>query len=204
MIMKLPGSTIQADLSGPGGADAILSPLFLTGGLTLSQVVQLTGLEPYVIQNWVKRGFLTPPQHKKYSRRQFCRILLINMLKDSLQLEKICQLLSYVNGHLDDERDDIIDDSLLYLYVVRLVVLAEGHHTGGGGELERWCDQILEEYGEPVPGARERVDRCLQVMLTAYLAACLKREAEEMLAGLDLPAVKPQTWDPTPGKSRSE
>ncbi|MFR8526814.1 MAG: MerR family transcriptional regulator [Flavonifractor plautii] len=27
----------------------------------LSQVASLTGLEPYVIQNWVRRGFVAPP-----------------------------------------------------------------------------------------------------------------------------------------------
>ena len=114
----LPGTTVEADLRRPDAADMLLSPLFLTGGLMLSQVSQLTGLEPYVIQNWVKRGFVSPPERKKYSRRQFCRILFINMLKDVLQLEKICQLLSYVNGALADESDDLVDDSYLYTCLV--------------------------------------------------------------------------------------
>ena len=47
----------------------------------LSQVASLTGLEPYVIQNWVRRGFVAPPERKRYSRRQFSRIVLINMLE---------------------------------------------------------------------------------------------------------------------------
>ena len=97
----LPGTTVEADLSQPHAAEKVLHPLFLPGGLMLSQVARLTGLEPYVIQNWVKRGFVSPPERKKYSRRQFCRILVINMLKDALQLEKICKVLSYVNGDLD-------------------------------------------------------------------------------------------------------
>ena len=64
MIDVLPGTTVEADLRRPDAADMLLSPLFLTGGLMLSQVSQLTGLEPHVIQNWVKRGFVSPPERK--------------------------------------------------------------------------------------------------------------------------------------------
>ena len=40
----------------------------------LSQVTQVTGLEPYIIQNWVRRGFLAPPKQRKYTRRQLDKI----------------------------------------------------------------------------------------------------------------------------------
>lgn len=86
----------------------------------LSQVCQITGLEPYAVQNWVKRGFLAPPVKKKYNRRQLSRIIIINMLKTALPMESICRILSYVNGQLDDESDDIIDDSVMYLIFLRL------------------------------------------------------------------------------------
>lgn len=184
MIKTLPGTTVEADLTRPDAADALLSPLFLTGGLMLSQVSQLTGLEAHMIQNWVKRGFLSPPQHKKYSQRQFCRILIINMLKDSLQLEKICALLSYVNGHLDDESDDLVDDSYLYARAVELIGQLEQSPLAGPEELDARCEKVLSDYGGEAPGARERVRRVLRVILTAHLAAQLKREAESLLADL--------------------
>lgn len=109
----------------------------------LSQVSQLTGLEPHVIQNWVKRGFVSPPRNKRYSRNQFSRIALINMLKDCLRLDQITRLLSYLNGHLDDESDDIIDESRLYTYITRLVFQAErspwpGGSSGGRGAPRCW------------------------------------------------------------------
>lgn len=180
----LPGTTIPMDWDRPEEAETLLSSLFLAGGLMLSQVSSLTGLEPYVIQNWVRRGFVAPPERKRYSRRQFSRIVLINMLKDSLQLDKICALLSYVNGELDDESDDLIDDAQLYCYVVRLAALVEEKRPSGPEEARRWCGEAAADFAEPVPGARERVERCLHVILTAYLAARLKREAEGLLAGL--------------------
>ena len=184
MAKTLPGTTIAVDWNRPEEAETLLNSLFLAGGLMLSQVASLTGLEPYVIQNWVRRGFVAPPERKRYSRRQFSRIVIINMLKDSMQLEKICALLSYVNGDLDDESDDLIDDSQLYRYIVRLAALTEEHPPTGPDEAARWCQTAVSDFSEPVPGARDRVVRCLHVILTAYLAARLKREAEALLAEL--------------------
>lgn len=184
MIKKLPGTVVEVDLTRPDAADALLDPLFLTGGLMLSQVSQLTGLEPYVIQNWVKRGFLSPPQRKKYSRRQFCRILIINMLKDALQLDKICALLSYFNGSLSDESDDLIDDAYLYSILVRLLGRME-QELPTEEALEAWCEEALSGYGEPCPGARTRVSRGMRVILTGLIAARYKQETERLLTGLD-------------------
>ena len=186
MIGALPGTTIETDLSRDDAAQALLSPLFLTGGLVLSQVAQLTGLEPYVIQNWIKRGFVSPPKNKKYSRGQLCRIATINLLKDCLRLDQITRLLSYLNGNLTDESDDLIDDFELYATITRLVFRLERSPQSGREEWQAWCAQVLEDYAEPYPGARDRVRRGLQVIITAYAAARLKGRAEQMLRALDL------------------
>lgn len=181
----LPGTTVEADLSQPHAAEKVLHPLFLPGGLMLSQVARLTGLEPYVIQNWVKRGFVSPPERKKYSRRQFCRILVINMLKDALQLEKICKVLSYVNGDLDDESDDLIGDDHFYVLLVDLIGQMGQGPLPDREERRAKCAAALADYGEPFPGARERVLEGLDIILTAYLAARLRQQAEEQIARLE-------------------
>lgn len=93
MAKTLPGTTIAVDWNRPEEAETLLNSLFLAGGLMLSQVASLTGLEPYVIQNWVRRGFVAPPERKRYSRRQFSRIVLINMLNVALQTS--CEKFSY-------------------------------------------------------------------------------------------------------------
>ena len=185
MASCLPGTTVPVDPTRPDGAEALLSPLFLAGGLTLSQVAQLTGLEPHMIQNWVRRGFVSPPQGKRYTRRQFSRILMISMLRGCMQLDKICFLLSYVNGHLDDESDDLIDDWQLYCYTARLIVRARREPLADGETRRRWCAGVLEDYQEPRPGARERVERCLHIILTAWLAGELKQEADGLMAELE-------------------
>ena len=153
--------------------------MFLPGGMVLSQVSAITGLESYTIQNWVKRGFLTAPQNKRYTLRQLCRIIHINMLKGVLPLERICGLLSFVNGQLDNEQDDVIDDADLYFIFLRLA--ANSRELYRAEDREAVLEEALADYAEPVPGAKTRVKETLRIMLTAWLAARMTQEAERML-----------------------
>ena len=93
MQWTIPGTTLTAQRSDADKVSELFQSMFLAGGLTLSQVSSITGLEPYTIQNWVKRGFLSPPRQKRYDMEQVCRIITINMLKGALTLEKICTIL---------------------------------------------------------------------------------------------------------------
>lgn len=178
----LPGTVLKARAEDAGSAPALLQPMFLAGGMVLSQVASVTGLEPYIIQNWVKRGFLAPPQNKRYTLRQLCRILNINMLKGVLPMERICGMLAYINGQLDDEGDDTIDDSQLYFMFVKLA--AHAKELDQSGAWQEAIDQVLQSYQETIPGARERIAKVLRVMLIAYVAARMKEEAEALLTEL--------------------
>ena len=179
MNWTIPGTVLQIPRQDAQRIDDVFRSMFLAGGMVLSQVSGITGLEPYTVQNWVKRGFLMPPERKRYTLRQLCRIININMLKSVLPMERICGLLGYINGHLDDECDDVIDDSQLYFMFVRLA--ARGKELYREEEREALLEQMLADYAEPVPGAKRRVKEVLRVMLTAWLAACMRQEAENML-----------------------
>ena len=85
----IPGTVLRGEGGEAEHIEALFQPMFLAGGMVLSQVASLTGLEPYIVQNWVKRGFLAPPQNKRYSLRQLCRILNINSLRGVLPMERI-------------------------------------------------------------------------------------------------------------------
>ncbi len=182
MQWTIPGTVLQADTADGTAIEEMLRSLFLGGGLVLSQISQITGLEPYTVQNWVKRGFLTKPESKRYSLRQLCRILNINMLKAALPMEEICNLLQYINGHLDDESDDLIDDSQLYFLFVRLAAQHRQMNTPEGRDLVICA--ALSEYQEPKPGAKERVEQVLKIMLTAWAAAQLRLHTEKMVKEL--------------------
>lgn len=183
MQWNIPGTVLQIPRDEADQVESRFSAMFMAGGMVLSQVASVTGLEPYTVQNWVKRGFLPPPEQKRYTLRQLCRIININMLRASLPMEKICGLLSYVNGRLDDTADDIIDDAKLYFLFVRLAARAKQLD-----DPEKW-DQAMEaalaDYQEPVPGARVRVEKALRVMMTAWVAARMRQQAEEQLKLLE-------------------
>lgn len=179
MEWTLPGTVLQIPDKDAQQTQQVFSALFLGGGIVLSQVSGITGLEPYTVQNWVKRGFLPPPEKKRYTLRQLCRIININMLKSILPMERICGLLTYINGHLDDESDDIIDDSKLYFMFVELAMQAR--ELSDESARERALADTLAAYEEPVPGAKDRVAKVLRIMLTGYLAAKLQQQTEIMV-----------------------
>lgn len=178
----LPGTTLEVPRSDADRTPELFHPMFLTGGMMLSQVIHITGLETHTIQNWVKRGYLTPPEKKKYSQRQLSRILIINMLRSALPLERICGLLQYINGHLDDEADDLIDDTQLYFLFIRLANYHRQMKDTAGRE--GYLHKVLTDYEEPQPGAKERVEKVLRIMLTAWAASQLRQTAERMTAQL--------------------
>ena len=178
----IPGTTLQIDKTNAIRVAELFQSMFLSGGMVLSQVANITGLEAYTVQNWVKRGFLSPPIHKQYTIEQLCRILNINMLRSILPMERICGLLSYINGDLDDDRDDIIKDSDLYFIFVKLA--ARARQLDDAAHRDEIIAATLEGYVEPVPGSKERISKALRVMLTAWVAARMKQEAEAMLEGL--------------------
>ena len=180
----LPGTVLSVDADRPQAAEEVFSSLFLAGGLVLSQVTQVTGLEPYIIQNWVRRGFLAPPKQRKYTRRQLSRILMINALKSTLSIEQICKLLSYINGALDDEGDDTIDDTELYGAFVLVAGSVRKHGLTSESEMNRLIADGLKDYKESIPGAKERIEQALRIMITAWRAAQLQTKAQSMMNAL--------------------
>ena len=182
MQWNVPGTVLTVPIEDTEHIPEKLTSMFLGGGMVLSQVAAVTGLEPYTIQNWVKRGFLAKPVGKKYTLRQLCRILNINMLKDALIMEDIVGLLQYINGDLSDESDDLIDDPQLYFLFVKLAAKHRRMNTSAGRDA--YLQDMLLDYKEPVPGAKDRVAKVLQIMLTAWAAAQLKQTAQKMIKDL--------------------
>lgn len=183
MNWTIPGTTLTADRSRADGTEELFHSMFLAGGLTLSQVSAVSGLESHTIQNWVKRGFLSPPRGKRYDMEQVCRIINMNLLKGALPLEQICSLMTYLNGVLTDESDDLVDDTVLYFMFVRLA--ARARYIGGNQNWDDALMQITADYVEPVPGARDKLIRVLKIMLTVWVANTLRTAAETMIHELE-------------------
>ena len=155
----------------------------ITNGITLSQVCEITGLEPATIQNWIKRGYVNPAVNRKYSKGQVARIILINMLREAMVIEKVVRLLSYVNGDLLDRSDDIMDDSDIYQCLLKIIVLQEKNILFVDS-LANIIDMQLKDFKEPYSGAKERLKLALEAMAFAWEAAKFKQYANRLLEGL--------------------
>ena len=180
----IPGTTLIAQQEDTGSLQQQFEAMFLCGGMSLRQVTDVTGLDPYLIQNWVKRGYLSNPVRKRYSLNQLSRIITIGMLRGVLSMERICALLSYVNGKLDDEGDDLISDADLYFLFLTLAAQARDLDTR-----DQWnqaLEATLAHYEEPIPGSRQRVREVLRIMLTAWVASRMAQEADKMMTALEL------------------
>jgi hypothetical protein len=182
MEWTIPGTAIRGSRADVEGCIRQIEGMFLGGGMIRSQLASVSGVEAHDIQNWVKRGFLPNPVNKRYSCSQFCRIVTINMLRSAMTMDKICSLLTYINGELDDESDDLIDDTVLYFMFLRLA--ARARHIGGTESWDTAIADILKDYVEPVPGAKKRIDQVLRIMLTAWIGVQTIRRAEAMLLDL--------------------
>lgn len=182
MQWTIPGTTLTGERGEADRTPERFQAMFLAGGLTLSQVASITGLEPYTIQNWVKRGFLPSPVNKRYDMEQVCRLININILKGTMPLEQIIKLMAYLNGDLADECDDLVDDTMLFFLFVKLA--ARARYIGGTETWDDALEHVTQDYEEPIPGARQKLIKVLKVMLTIWMANRLKAEAENMIAEL--------------------
>lgn len=183
---NIPGTVLEREKMGGVTGGAFLSKIFfVTDGIMLGQIRDITGVDGTTLQNWVKRGWLMRPQNKLYGKDQVARILIINMMRDTMQLSKITFLLQYINGRLDDTSDDIITDSDLYDYICRLLdVLVEGE-TGSMDKLPRLICSVTDTYVERCAGARERLNRALEIILLSCWASLVKGQADRKLEELD-------------------
>lgn len=184
MATTFPGTTIEVSALTKGSSKALFDGIFAAGGITLSQVSVMTGLEPHVIQNWVKRGFLSSPVKRQYSRQQFARIIIINMLRESLQIDRICGLIRVIEGEINDPNDDLIRDNELYH---RYVDMLSDNRIDMIDEktVMAAAESAAEGFIERAPGEKKKLCRLLQVMFYAHTASRLKERSGEILATLE-------------------
>ena len=180
MATTYPGTTIETLSIVKNSSKILFEGIFAAGGITMSQVSNMTGLEPYLIQNWVKRKFLSSPVKKLYSSEQFARILIINMLRDSLQIESICNLIDVIAGEPTDKSDDLISDEELYHRYVNMIAEWDVAAYNKQDILKR-AELAAEDFEEKNFGDRHKLIKILQVMLYAHAASKLRDNAKEIL-----------------------
>lgn len=152
-----------------------------TGGLSLSQVCAVTGLEGSTIQNWVKRGWVEHPIGKKYEEVHIARILIINALKECIKLEHIAMLMSYVKGQSFDGNETKIKESMLYDFLCDALKQSGRTDDHSRGGVESVVERVIKDHKEPDPNTRERIRKALSLMMYACVCTDVKRRTEAMM-----------------------
>lgn len=170
MSTTFPGTTIEALSLEKGSSRSLFDGIFATGGITLSQVSIMTGLEPYLIQNWIKRGFVGHPVGRVYTREQFARIVIINMLRDTVQIEHICRAIGEMLA------DGTVQEDALYHCYVDMV--AGGYiNVSDPRAVTEAAEAISRDIEPRGPHGRKLLCRMLAAMLYAHTAAQLRTMA---------------------------
>ena len=179
----IPGTVRKKDEMGNVTGKEFLDKIFyISDGIMLSQIRDVSGVDGSTLQNWVKRGWIGTTTNKKYTKDQLARILIINMLRSCMLLEHIDFLLHYINGEIDDKNDDIVPESVLYDYICRSYDIFTEKKYETDDELKAVISDVINDYVEPVDGAKERLSSALEIILIAYFCSTVGKYAN-MLFG---------------------
>lgn len=182
----IPGTVIEKEKIGNiTGCEFLDKIFFITDGIMLSQIREICAIDGSTLQNWTKRGWVPSPKNKKYNKNQLARILIINMMRETMQLDKIAQVLSYVNGKVEDTGDDIIPESELYGYLCVIIDhLVEDELPPDAENMQDLIARTLCSYVERIAGATKRLQKACSVIILSYYAALVRQKANIMYADI--------------------
>lgn len=182
-VNNIPGTILNRDkMDGATGLEFLDKVFFITDKIMLSQIREITGIDGTTLQNWLKRGWVGTPNKKSYTKEHLARILIINMMRDTMQLSRIIFILQYVNGK--SEEDKIVRESVLYGYICKVLDrLSENGEISGAG-IDGIISDVLSDYNETVSGAERRLSVGIKVITITYYSALIKAEAEAILDSL--------------------
>ena len=183
MIEKIPGTMLDFNPVIAEDCFSTIAPLLtVTKGLTLSQVSEVTGLEHSTIQNWVKRGWVKNPEGKRYGEEQLMRIILINMMRGSMQLEQITFLMSYINGSVEDRSDDILPDRELFNMLCSVIYKCDSNAIYDNEKLESTIDESIEKAVLHDDISKNKLKTAVKAMVLAILSTRMRDLAQRSLA----------------------
>ena len=178
----IPGTKLlRSEAGGATGLEFLSKIFFVSDGVMLNEIREVSGIDGSTLQNWTKRGWVANSKLKRYDINQFAHILIINMLRSCMQLDKIASLIEYINGDLDDRSDDIIADSVLYDYICRILESLRSYEVSSLSTVKDEVNKVTVDYVERFPGAKERLVNALEIIVVAYCATIIKKYSDSML-----------------------
>lgn len=181
----IPGTVLKKqDMGNCTGLDFLNKIFYITDGVMMAEIRNISGIDTSTLQNWVKRRWVANAKLKKYDIDQVAHILIINMLRSCMQLDHIAFLIRYINGNVDSQGDDIIRDSILYDYICRIIERLTENDSVPEQNVKLYIREVLSDYEEKVGGARKRLETALEIIIVAYYASLMKQKADGMLVAL--------------------
>lgn len=181
----IPGTILKkSDMGNSTGLEFLNKIFFITDGVMMGEIRNISGIDSSTLQNWVKRQWICSSKLKKYDIDQVAHILIINMLRSCMQLDRISFLIRYINGNVDTKGDDIIRDSVLYDYICRIVDKLTENDCVPEKMVKRYIREVTADYEEKISGARKRLENALGIIIVAYYASLMKQRADAMLEEL--------------------
>ena len=180
----IPGTILnRKNMGNVTGLEFLSKIFYITDGVMLTQIREISGIDGSTLQNWTKRGWVANSKLKRYNIDQVAHILIINMLRSCIQLDKIAFLLRYINGNLGDNSDDIICPSRLYDYICRILdkIMVEGKECSVD-TLKECIAEETKDYEEKISGAARRLQNALEIIIMAYYSSILKSHTDKRLA----------------------
>ena len=109
--------------------------------------------------------------------------MIINMLRESLQIDRICSLIQIIGGTPNDPDDDLIgDDELYHRYVD--IVADDSININDLASVQRAVRASSESMVSKIPNAQKKLAGVLEVMLYAHAASMMQSRAEQILYSL--------------------
>lgn len=180
----IPGTILnRKNMGNVTGLEFLSKIFYITDGVMLGQIREISGIDGSTLQNWTKRGWVANSKLKRYDIDQVAHILIINMLRSCIQLDKIAFLLKYINGNVDDDTDDIISPSKLYDYICRILdsIMVEGNECSVDN-LKECIAAETRDYTEKISGAARRLQNALEIIIVAYYSSILKNHTDKRLS----------------------
>lgn len=178
MKAYFPGTLVERN--GRSAEEFMTGVFSVTKGLMLAQVREITGLDTPAIQNWINRGWVQKPVDKRYGENQVARIIMINMLRDVMKLDRIAALLSYTNGEAENTQKHVITDARLYCILCSILDCVDFETVLSEEAFENVVERAVANTAEPFYGARSQLLRGIRIILTYYASSIVKKRADRL------------------------
>jgi len=175
---------LKKNMGNVTGLEFLNKIYYISDGILLQQIREISGVDGSTIQNWVKRGWIGTTVNKKYSKEHLARILIINMLRDSMLLERIDYLMRYINGRANIESESIIAESLLYDYICQIIDKVMNQDKTTNEQLRNYIKESTENYEERISGAKRRLNNALEIIVITYYATIIQKHSVKLFTDI--------------------